>query len=58
MKGQKIFLGGMVEDQEAFLGFVDADIAQLSGFSFGQFIAAKDLFRESVGEAFDHPGKL
>lgn len=58
MKGQKFFFGGMVEDEQALLGLVDADVAQLSGFFLGQFVAAEDLFREWVGEAFDHRATL
>jgi hypothetical protein len=58
MKGQKIFFGRMVEDGQAFLSFVDADVAQLSAIFLGQVLAAEDLFREWVGEAFDHRGGL
>jgi len=46
MKGQKIFFGGMVEDEETFLGFIDADASQLFGFFLGQIITTKDFFRE------------
>ena len=58
MQGQEISLSGMVEDEQAFLGFVDADVAQLPGFFLGQILAAENLFREWIGEAFDHRGKL
>jgi hypothetical protein len=58
MKGQQIFFGGMVKDEEPFLGFIDADITQLSGLFLGQVVAAEDLFREWIGEAFDHRGTL
>jgi hypothetical protein len=58
MKGQKVFFGGMVEYEQAFLGFIDADVAQLSGFFLGQVVAAENLFRNCVGEAFDHRTKL
>jgi hypothetical protein len=58
MKGQKVFFGGMVEDEQAFLRFVDADVAQLLGFFLGQVVAAENLFRECVGEAFDHRKRL
>jgi hypothetical protein len=36
----------MVEDEEAFLGFIEADVAQLPGFFLGQVVAAENLFRE------------
>jgi hypothetical protein len=58
LKGQKIFFGRMVEDEEAFLGFVDADVAQFSGFFLSQVVAAENLFRDGIGEAFDHQGGL
>jgi hypothetical protein len=58
MKGQKVFFGGMVEDEQAFLRFVDADVAQLLRFFLGQVVAAENLFRECVGEAFDHRKRL
>lgn len=53
VKGQKIFFGGMVEDEEAFPGFIDADVAQLSAFFPGQVVASEELFRQCIGEAFD-----
>ncbi len=43
-----------MKDHEAFLRFIEADVAQLSGFFLRQFLAAEDLFREWIGEAFDH----
>jgi hypothetical protein len=46
MQRQEIFLGGMVEDEQAFLGFIDADVAQLPSFFLGQIVAAENLFRE------------
>jgi len=58
MKAQKVFFGGMVEDEQAFLGFIDSYVAQLPSFFFGQIVAAENLFREWIGEAFDHRGKL
>ena len=48
----------MVEDEQALLGFIDADVAQLPGFFLGQVVAAENLFRNCVGEAFDHLTKL
>ena len=58
MKVQKIFFGGMVENEKAFLGFVDTEVAHLPGFLSGQVVAAEDLFRERIGEALDHWRKL
>jgi hypothetical protein len=49
--GQEIFFGGMVEDEQAFLGFIDADAPQLPRFFLGQIVAAENLFLEWIREA-------
>jgi hypothetical protein len=46
----------MVEDDESFLRFINADVAQLSGFLLCQGLAEKNLLSDWVSEAFDHQG--
>jgi hypothetical protein len=48
----------MMKDHEAFLRFIEADVAQSFGFFPRQVLAAENLFRERVGEAFNHRGEL
>ena len=54
MKGKEIFFGGMVQDEEAFLSFIEADAAQMSGFFLGHIFAEKNPLGECIGEALDH----
>jgi len=58
MKCKEILLGRMMKNHEAFLRFIEADVAQLFGFFPRQVIAAEKFFREWVGEAFNHRCQL
>jgi hypothetical protein len=54
VKGEEILFDGMVEDDEAFLRLVEAEVAQKLQFLSGEGFAKKDLLNERARETLDH----
>jgi len=58
MECDEIFLYRVVKNEKTLLSFIEANIAQLSGFFFCQRLAKKNFPSDGICKTLNHAGAL